>query len=242
MNCHEAARLLDPYVDDELSSDESASLAGHVEACASCRHQLEERQALRHMIRGLPYYRAPDRLRSTVVAGRQPIRLKAPVFQWAAAAVVVAALASALLVRTWWTAHTTSAIAETVVARHVKALASQPLVDVRSSDQHTVKPWFQGKLDFSPPVPDLSRAGFPLIGGRVDSIDGRTVAALVYQRRLHVIHVFIWPAIERASSTDTRAIRGFHERHWVQDEMSVWAVSDVNDADLNEFARAFAGM
>jgi len=135
--------------------------------------------------------------------------------------------------------QTTSAIADAIVVRHVNALATQ-LFTVRSSDQHTVKPWFQGKLDFSPPVWDLSAAGFPLLGGRVDTVDGRTVAALVYQRRLHMINVMIWPADDRTAPSDARTIRGFHERHWVQDGMSIWAVSDVNDDDLKEFVRLFS--
>ncbi len=110
---------------------------------------------------------------------------------------------------------------------------------MRSSNQHTVKPWFQGKLDFSPPVVDLAPAGFPLIGGRVDSIAGRSVAALVYQRRDHIINVFVLPASDRTATGDARSIRGFQERHWVQADLSLWAVSDLNDRELSEFARAF---
>ena len=131
-------------------------------------------------------------------------------------------------------------MAEAVVARHVEALAGPTLIQVASSDQHTVKPWFQGKLDFSPPVPDLTSAGFALVGGRIDRIGGRSAAVLVYARRLHIIHVFVWPARDDVRPTDARTIRGFHERHWITGDLSVWAVSDVNDDDLNTFAAAFA--
>jgi anti-sigma factor RsiW len=134
----------------------------------------------------------------------------------------------------------TSAMADTVIARHIEALASSPLIQVASSDQHTVKPWFQGKLDFSPPVPDLASAGFELIGGRIDRIGDRNAAVLVYRRRLHMIHVFVWPSGGNVRASDARTTRGFHERHWTSGDLSVWAVSDVNDDDLKTFAERFA--
>ena len=112
------------------------------------------------------------------------------------------------------------------------------LFDVRSTDQHTVKPWFLGKLDFSPPVTDLAQAGFPLTGGRLDYVAGHPVAALVYTRRQHTINLFVWPeASDDVQSSDARAIRGFHVRHWTRGGMSYWAVSDVNDADLDQFVK-----
>ncbi|HEY2084359.1 MAG TPA: anti-sigma factor, partial [Verrucomicrobiae bacterium] len=115
-------------------------------------------------------------------------------------------------------------------------------LDVVSTDQHTVKPWFNGKIDFAPPIKDLAPQEFPLIGGRLDYVDGRTAAALVYQRHKHVINLFIWPANEKASKAAAlKPIQGFNVIHWSDGQMSFWAVSDLNASELMEFVQDFAG-
>lgn len=237
MNCHEAGRLLDPYVDDELDAAQSALLAEHVTHCATCAERLARLESLGRLVRSLPTYTAPDRLRTKVAATPSRMRISPVLLAWAAAALVAISLGSATAVRSWQSTRTTSALAEQVVGGHVQAMMADRLVQVRSSNQHTVKPWFQGKLDFSPPVTDLSAFGFPLVGGRIDVIAGQTVAALVYQRREHVIDVFVWPAGDRGRAADGRTIRGFQEHHWTSGGMSLWAVSDLNDAELTEFVR-----
>lgn len=140
---------------------------------------------------------------------------------------------------TWWLSpHLASlsgpsGIDEALVADHVHSLRVGPLFQVESSDRHTVKPWFQGKLDYAPPVLDLAEAGFPLVGGRVEHIDQNAVAALVYRRHGHVINLFVWPS-ERASATQTSQIRGFNLSHWSTPRMQFWVISDM---DANELAR-----
>ena len=239
MNCHEAARLIDAYVDDELAAAEAALVADHIEGCPMCRDRVAEREWLKPLVRSMPYHAAPARLRAAVAAARPQPRRSWQRLAWAAGLAIAVTAAGAVGVRARYTAQATTALAADVLDRHIAALASEHPFEVRSSSQHTVKPWFQGKLDFSPPVADLSAVGFPLLGGRVDVIGGRRVAALVYQRREHVIDVFVSPSRGGVAVSDTRSIRGFQERHWAHADLSLWAVSDLNDRELAEFVQAF---
>ena len=175
----------------------------------------------------------------SIANGPRPLRMSSRALALAAGLAIAVTAAGTIGFRAQQTAQATTALARDVVDRHISALASEPVFEVRSSDHHTVKPWFQGKLDFSPPVADLSSAGFPLIGGRLDTIDGRRVAALVYQRREHVIDVFVSPVRGGVATSDRRTIRGFQERHWIHADLTMWAVSDLNDRELAEFVQAF---
>jgi anti-sigma factor RsiW len=244
VDCREVDGLLGAYLDGELEPAVSTSVRDHADTCAACRQRLANLEALGRMVRRAPYYQAPDALRARLTPARTRSAAPSQWLAWAAAAVLVASLTgSILLVRSSTRAARTvdafDLVAREVVSSHVRALMGEHLFDVRSTDQHTVKPWFLGKLDFSPPVTDLAQAGFPLTGGRLDYLAGHPVAALVYTRGQHTINLFVWPeASDSVRSLDARAIRGFHVRHWTRGGMSFWTVSDLNDAELDQFVHA----
>src|ERR1700730_1689699 len=226
VDCRDLEKLLDAYLDRELEPAESASVRDHVGSCVACRERLADRESLGRQVRRAPYYPAPDALRARLAQSRARSSRTSPWLPWAAAAILVVSVAgSALIMRgspqATHTLNPIDSMAQAVVDSHVRALMGEHLFDVRSTDQHTVKPWFLGKVDFSPPVDDLAPLGFPLTGGRLDYIAGRPVAALVYTRAKHTINLFIWPeASASVPRSDARTIRGFHMRHWTRGGMS----------------------
>ena len=251
MTCLEVRQFLDGYFDGELDLVHSIEVERHLEECPACAESYggyrEIRGAFEH---GSLYHRAPVSLREAVRAAiRSEPRVEAlprprpreNSIRWtaiAASVFILAAVAIGLLfVRNRPSQH--DLIAREVVDAHIRSLMGNHLTDVVSSDRHTVKPWFNGKLDFSPVVKDLSSGGFPLIGGRLEYIDGHPAAALVYRRNLHTINLFVWPsgATGGRDVLTTGSTRGYHAVSWHDTGMTYWAVSDVQLEDLDRFAR-----
>ena len=250
MVCREVRDRLSPFLDDELDPVASREVARHLESCTDCAAAFaRQRQLGESLRRDLEYHRAPDLLRARVVrdaraaVGREGAhaRLAASSWRWLSAAAAVITVVGG----TWWITtlsrdHVDDLTEHEVVSSHIRSLMANHLTDVASTDQHTVKPWFAGKLDFSPPVTDFAAAGYPLAGGRLDYLQGHAVAALVYLHRRHVINVFVWPVsstLERFAPATTQ--QGFHAIHGTHAGMAYWVVSDLNAEELAGFARMF---
>ena len=271
MNCEEATKLMDGYLDGELDPITSQAIERHLRDCPECARTHEAHRALIHGIgSAMPYYKAPAELRRRVQsslrekAAEQPVRNVAadtrPViaekqreprsilfgtsWNWLAlaASIVLAAIIAWSLLPGLQRPDAAQFLATQLIASHVRSLMANHLADVESSDQHTVKPWLDARLDFAPPVVDLANAGFPLIGGRLDYLDNRPVAALVYQRRKHFVNLFVWPKATEANEAQKSITRqGYHLLHWVDADFNYWAVSDVSDSDLQSFKQLFEG-
>ena len=237
--------LLHAYVDGELDLANAREAERHLESCADCRATERAIRALREALTSdWPAYRAPARLRRNVRAAlrREAKSMRqtlSPWFIFATGAAFAAVIVAAALFQTTRPARS-NAIVDQVVANHVRSLLAAHLVDVVSSDQHTVKPWFDGKIDFAPVVRDLSADSFPLVGRRLDYLDGKTVVALVYQRNKHPINLFITPAPGNRDTLPTvETRRGYNIFSWTHGEMNYWAVSDLNQAELRQFIESF---
>ena len=231
--------LLQAEFDGELDAAQAAALAEHRAACPVCKRNEALLATTRQALRGATYHRAdPELLRavaSRIGLDRPPSRRRSMPWQGLAGFGAGAALAAAVVL-TLLPAGRPELVAS-LVDDHVRALQPGHLLDVVSTNQHTVKPWFDGRLDFAPPVKDLAAVGFPLVGGRLDYLHGRSVAVLVYSRGKHVIELFVWPA-SPATGEPARTTRdGYNVVHWTADGMSLSAVSDLDTAGMEEFVR-----
>jgi anti-sigma factor RsiW len=224
-------------VDGELDAANSRLVEVHLSDCAKCRMRFEELKTLSESFKALDLsYSAPPSLRAACISpspfsisGRWSAKWVTPTISFALGALLV------WIVPQLNGRSAEDAIQREVISGHIRSLMADHLSDVISTDQHTVKPWFMGKLDFSPPVADFSAKGFALIGGRLDYLDKRAVSALVYQRNKHRINVFIWPATETSnSSPQWESKQGYHLAHWRFQGMNYWAISDLNSKELGE--------
>jgi anti-sigma factor RsiW len=265
MNCEEATKLMDGYLDGELDPITSQTIEQHLRDCPNCDQAYKTHGSLIRVIgNATPYYKAPAELRERIQSSlrdeiadlptrnvaqdtqalfpRREPRPRAILWEtswnWLAlaAAIIFAAIIAFTLVPRLQRPGADQFLATQLIASHVRSLMANHLTDVASSDQHTVKPWLDAKLDFAPPVVDLASEGFPLIGGRLDYLDNRPVAALVYQRRKHFINVFVWPG-EAAATRPAMEMshQGYQLLHWADPDFNYWAVSDVSANDLQTF-------
>ena len=250
MDCIDTTSRLDAYLDQELDPPGILAIDRHLASCAACKEIFGAHSALQEGLRRHAiYHRAPERLKERIrasVGGR--IRpsfgwqwLKLPQLQLGAA-MAVAAVVSWTAAVEYTALSEDDVILEQVVSGHARSVVTNHVADVASTDQHTVKPWLSGRLDFSPPVNDLAAAGFPLLGGRVDYIGNRTVAALVYKHRGHLIDVFVWPEHKPGSPVPIHSPsgQGYNVVHWTDSGLAFWVVSDLNAVEMKSFVEAYS--
>jgi anti-sigma factor RsiW len=244
MTCREAGPLLHARLDNELDMAGSASIDLHLSECRACAAQYAALERLHEEIAAADLAYAPGIALERKLATQFLREKKSPSrfwsWNWLNASVMAAGAIGAVVlifsVSMLRIGRDADAIGAEILDNHLRALQAVHQVDVPSSDQHTVKPWFQGKTSFSPPVPDLTEHDFILIGGRLEVIHQQPAAAIVYRRRQHVIDLYVSPSAGADSKPELRNLGGYHLLHWTQDNMSYWAVSDVDSNDLRTFA------
>jgi len=249
LSCQTAQEFIHAYVDGELDLARSLEVAQHMQECEVCASAYRNQTALRSAFKDSSlYYSAPEKLEKRI---RSSLRREAKSelgrrsFGWRWLPIGVAATLVLLMALVIWRTlpglrpSADELLAQEIVSNHVRSLQLEShRTDVISSDQHTVKPWFDGKLDFAPPVKDFSSQGFPLMGGRLEYLNNRAVAALIYQRQKHYINLYIWPAEQSNAASEVATKRlGYNLLHWTNSGMNYWAVSDLNAVELHEFAR-----
>jgi anti-sigma factor (TIGR02949 family) len=248
VSCDFTRTVLHGYLDGELDATGAAEFERHLEGCRECAVALGSEESLRSSLqRSSLYENAPLTLRKKVRVGLDaataaPVAARIPAWRWLAMAATILVVASV----SWYAwqrpapdiSSTAPFTAAEMIDAHVRSLQPGHLTDVASSDQHTVKPWFNGKLAFVPPVKDFADEGFPLVGGRLDVLAGQNVAALVYARRKHFINVFVMPTKEPDTPIHTPGLRqGYQWRHWRRQGMEYCAISDAPDSDIYKLAQ-----
>jgi mycothiol system anti-sigma-R factor len=251
LNCQETQNLIHAYLDGELDLVRCLEIERHFQDCSICSRAYANQKALQAAVRqSAPYFKGPldlkNRIRSSLRKSQRTTttHLLISYRGWlgVAASVALAVVLTWGLVRSLSGPSTQDLLVRAVVSNHIRSLMASHLVDIQSSDQHTVKPWFNGKLDFSPPVKDFTKQDFRLVGGRLDYLDNRPVAALVYQRRQHTINLFIWPASSNLEvQPKTLSRQGYHLIHWAQAGLTFWAISDLNLGELQDFVQLTRG-
>jgi anti-sigma factor RsiW len=251
MTCADCVKSLGALVDAELPAGEVARIEEHLANCTECAAAHQRLLQTSSRLKGaLMRYKAPDvlkaRIRAALTEPEREVRpRRVPALEriaphlalHAAAAALIAVFSSAVTYVALRDRPHAAAVQDEVVASHIRSLMPGHLTDVASNDQHNVKPWFNGRVNLSPDVPRLDSVGFPLVGGRVDYIDGHDVATIVYTRRQHVINVFVWPSTDQSdTSPEVSGRNGYNIIHVRRRGEEIWLVSDLNLAELRSFA------
>lgn len=246
MTCEQARPLVNAYIDGELDVVRSLEVEAHLSNCAACAREQASLRVLRKAFSdGALYHTAPAglerRVRTAVRNARRAEagwRFALRRYSWGAAAAAILLVAFVVRGVLLTGPPAGDLTAREVIDDHLRSLTANHLTDVLSSNQHTVKPWFDGRLNFTPAVKDLSAQRFPLVGGRLDYLDGRMVAAVVYRRRQHIINLFISPAEHAADMPPVSQVReGYNVVHWTKAGMAYWAVSSLSGAELRKFTQ-----
>jgi anti-sigma factor RsiW len=246
MTCAETQILLHALLDGELDAGHARDVEAHIAACLGCASQLRQYRALHHAMSTADLgFTAPPSLRKRIEAAlpsgnTAPAPSRRTLLRGFAMGSIVSAAAAATVMFAIVRTDQDQRMFSEVISAHLRSLQAEHLTDVETSDQHTVKPWFNGKLDVAPPVVDLTAQGFTLLGGRLDYINGAGVAAIVYRRRRHVINLFVAPgagAEDRGAQIEP--VQGFNIRRWTEQGLNFWAVSDINAEELQEFGQKF---
>ncbi|WP_439405165.1 anti-sigma factor family protein [Bradyrhizobium sp. DASA03076] len=244
MTCDEAKILLHALLDNELDAGHARQVEAHMAACPACAAELAVQRDMQRALAGAKLrYTAPAGLRARIEASlpqARPQPSRRSVLRGFAMGSAVSALAASGVVAVVLRQDDQQRVLSEVVSAHLRSLQAGHLIDVVSTDQHTVKPWFNGKLDVAPPVIDLTAQGFTLVGGRLDYIDARAIGAVVYKRRQHIINLFV----SQTASTEhrppkTQTMQGFNCRRWGERGLNFWAVSDIGGDELSEFVDKF---
>ena len=246
MNCDELNSQLESYLDGELTLSDRRDVDAHLVECKSCTNKIEALRALQQQVRGANYQKVPAGLKNNIqnklrdITGEQSNQSN--LLAWlglGGGALATGSFATWVLMTFVFLSPLHTQLADAVIASHISSLMVDHATDVKSSDRHTVKPWFNGRLDFSPPVKDLSADGFKLIGGRLDYLQGQIVAAMVYQRRAHIVNAFIFKNKDANLTTEPENMQrhGFNLVYWKQAGLDFWLISDLNPKELNQLAQ-----
>jgi anti-sigma factor RsiW len=245
MNCDDAHVLMHALIDGELDAGHAREVEAHIATCPACTERLREFRDFRAAMAPAELRHAAPRTLRARIEGKLPTApavvasRRSLIKGFALGASLSALAASGVLVMVMRGDDDRRVVGEVVTA-HLRSLQDQHLIDVQSSDQHTVKPWFNGKLDVAPPVIDLTGQGFTLLGGRLDYVDAKPLAAIVYRRRMHIINLFCAPAPMTARHAATmQSLHGYNVRSWTENGINIWAVSDLNAEELSEFGEKF---